>query len=387
MARDSRRSNREGTIFKIKGRPGYRAQVTLLDGSRPTKQCRTIQEANDWIGQQQALDRMGQRRATSTTTLDEWATRWFSARAGHVAPRTVANEWSHYHRYFGPLSKKRLEHLTAGHIQDWLLSIERAGLASKPGTGRPHTTRLCFSLLSVMMRDALNHELIGANPMTGVKRPKVPAPEPKFLTRIEVDRLIAAVDDTGDPRAFAVHLMLRLGLRRNEALGLTWGDVDLRGGTLEVVFQLGRVPAPRGLGGTVLVRRELKTLSSRRQLKLFGDVLEDLTHLYQSRVEPGDDTFVISLVDGYPVDPDAFSHWLAALGRRIGVVVSPHRLRHTSATLMLNGGVSIEAVGKVLGHTDIKTTGVYARVLDETGSAALETLANDLDRVTRNNLG
>jgi site-specific recombinase XerD len=71
------------------------------------------------------------------------------------------------------------------------------------------------------------------------------------------------------------------------------------------------------------------------------------------------------------------------VGRSIGVVVRPHRLRHTSATLMFNGGVSIEAVGKVLGHTDIKTTSVYARVLDETGSAALETLATDLDRVVR----
>ena len=110
-------------------------------------------------------------------------------------------------------------------------------------------------------------------------------------------------------------------------------------------------------------------------------MLDGLAHLYKSAGAPEKGNFVISLNDGFPVDPDAFSHWLTAIGRSIGVVVSPHRLRHTSATLMLNGGVSIEAVGKVLGHTDSKTTSVYARVLDETSSAALQKLAIDLDGI------
>ena len=58
---------------------------------------------------------------------------------------------------------------------------------------------------------------------------------------------------------------------------------------------------------------------------------------------------------------------------------TPHRLRHTSATMMLNLGSPSEAVGKVLGHSDVRTTGVYARVLDATGGDALEALAEDLD--------
>jgi len=47
--------------------------------------------------------------------------------------------------------------------------------------------------------------------------------------------------------------------------------------------------------------------------------------------------------------------------------------------MMLNLGSPIEAVGKVLGHSDVRTTGVYARVLDATGGDALEALAEDLD--------
>lgn len=379
MGADAKRSNGEGTIYRIKGRGGYRAQVTLLDGSRPSKQCRTVQEARDWIAQQRSLDRMGERRATSTTTVDEWAATWFTTRAGHVAPKTLANEWSHYGRYFAPLAKRRLEHLTSGQIQDWLASIERRSRAAKPGFGQPHTVRICFSLLSVMLRDALSHELLAANPMVGLKRPRVPPPTPKFLTRDEVTRFLDEVDSTGDSRALAVHLMLRLGLRRNEALGITWGDLDLEHATLDLVFQLGRITLPGSEGGTALVRRELKTVASRRQLRIAGDLAERLRRQRGSLVDPIPTRFVVTLDDGLPVDPDALSHWVKSVGRRIGIVVTPHRLRHTSATLMLNRGVSMEAVGKVLGHTDIKTTGVYARVLDETGTAALETLASDLD--------
>jgi integrase len=382
VAQESKRSNREGTIFRVKGRSGYRAQVTLLDGSRPTKQCRTLQEARDWISDLQATDRVGGRRTVSTMTLDEWATTWFAARAGHVAPRTVSNEWCHYRKYFGPLAKKRLEHITTGHVQDWLLSIERRGLSEKPGAGKPHTTRLCFSLLSVILKDAVNHEVLGVSPMTGVKRPRVPAPSPKFLTREEVTRLLMDVDETGDPRALAVHLMIRLGLRRNEALGLIWEDIDFDRGTLDITFQLGRVPAPHQEHETVLARRELKTIASKRQLRLVGDLAERLERLWDSSGCFAQSSFVVSLMEGFPVDPDAFSHWLTAIGRRAGIRVSPHRLRHTSATLMLNHGVSIEAVGKVLGHTDMKTTGIYARVLDSTGTEALEILAGELDEAS-----
>jgi site-specific recombinase XerD len=50
-------------------------------------------------------------------------------------------------------------------------------------------------------------------------------------------------------------------------------------------------------------------------------------------------------------------------------------LRHTLATLMLNAGIPIETVGKVLDHRDLRTTSIYARVLDETSFVALDSLA------------
>ena len=64
------------------------------------------------------------------------------------------------------------------------------------------------------------------------------------------------------------------------------------------------------------------------------------------------------------------------VGRSLDIKVTPHRLRHTAATLKLNEGVPIESVSKVLGHSEIRTTGIYARVLDKSADAALNALAS-----------
>jgi site-specific recombinase XerD len=73
------------------------------------------------------------------------------------------------------------------------------------------------------------------------------------------------------------------------------------------------------------------------------------------------------------------TRWVSSVGRSIGIRVSPLRLRHSAATTMLNAGVAIETVGKVLGHGDVRTTAIYARVLDTSSDAALDDLARLLE--------
>lgn len=373
----TKRGNGEGSVHPLPGRPGFRAQVTLSNGSRPTKQCRTIKEARAWIKEQQERDRRGFSSAGATQTLGEWMATWFETRRLKVAPRTLESEQSNARLYFGPVVNIPLHHLTPGRIEDWLADVEHKGRIARPNRGQPHTVRLCHSLMSSILRDAVRHRLLAESPMTAVPRPRVPQPKPKYISEEDTRRLVAAVMDTGDPRCIAVLLMVRLGLRRNEALGLTWSDIDLDTGVVQVRFQLGRLKLE---GRTQLVRRELKTLSSRRTLVLAGELLGQIRHVHDTSrwSEPQD--FVVTVQGGHPADPDAMSHWLRSVGESVNVAVTPHRLRHTSATLMLNAGVPIEAVGKVLGHPDIRTTGVYAKVLDRTGAAALETLASVLDQ-------
>jgi integrase len=378
---EKKRANGEGSIQVVTGRAGYRAQVQLSNGRRPVKQCKSITEARRWIKQQQNLDENHQLDPIDDPTLDEWMNQWFVTRELTVARKTLANEKSHYARYFGPIRAQRLTKLTRGQIDDWLANVEHRGKLARPGVGQPHTVRLCYSLLSGALRDADAHELLRSNPIDRVQRPKTPPPRPKHIGRAAIDQMLRAVDASGDPRATAVQLMLRLGLRRNEALGLVWRDINFGDQTVTIQFQLGRSNDPQHPGKSILERRALKTSTSRRTLRLSSELINRLTYVKASThgpVEP--EHFVVSFRNGEPVDPDGMSHWLKRLSSEHDLVITPHMLRHTTATMMLNQGVPIETIGKVLGHADIRTTSVYARVLDDSSHAALEILAGELDR-------
>lgn len=308
------------------------------------------------------------------TLLDDWARVWFDSRRHRVAPKTLANERSHARNYLGSLRALPLAEITPGTIEDWLAAVERAGVQARPPLGRPHTVRICHGLLSAMLRDAVKHQLLATPPMSLVKRPRMPPPQPKYLELDDLRRVVEATVATGDPRSLSVLLMAGLGLRRNEALGLTWGDVDLDRRLLRLRFQLGRDP------DGALGRRPLKTRTSARELRLAGDVAKALDTARAGRAMAANpDDFVVSFGDGRPVDPDAMSRWLSSVGRSVGITVSPHRLRHSAATAMLNAGVAIETVGKVLGHGDVRTTAIYARVLDTSSDAALDDLARLLE--------
>ena len=294
-----------------------------------------------------------------------------------VAPSTMRSNLSLYRLYFCDLDPLPLSRLTPGVIKDWLAMVEYRCHEQQPGRGQPHTVRHCPALLSAALRDAVDHELLATSPMDRVPRPRTPSPRPKHLSAESVDLLLHAAEETEDPRALAVTLMARLGLRRNEALGLVWGDVNCTRQLLRIRAQVSRVPDPSGARGTILVRRELKTMTSRRDLHLTDDLVARLQGNRARQVStPSDEDLLVSCTGARPADPDAFTRWLSRIGRSVGLEVSPHRLRHSAATLMLNRGASIEAVGKVLGHGDVRVTSVYARVLDETSAAAVALLGD-----------
>ena len=373
------RGDGEGSIQEVKGRAGYRAQIRMPDGSRPTKQCKTKKEAADWIAEQRLKMDKGQMTVTKSPRLGEWMDQWFSMRT--VNPRTIMQEKNRRKLYFGPLEKIPLDKLNAGIIKRWLDSLDRKFRERKPGVGEPHNLRQCYSLLSTVINGAIDDGLLTFNPLTGVKRPKVPPAKPKYLSEEELDRFLKI--DWGppeEPRRMAVMLMLWLGLRRGEALGLVWEDVDLETGVINVRKQLSRVVIDGKIHRSLLVRSDLKTDYSRRSLAASPGLLQAIRVLHDYLTEaPRPTDFVVSLANGHPIDPDHFAKWMKLTAAEAGVNVSPHRLRHTAATTMLNKVGSLEEVSALLGHADIKTTSIYARITPDTRHAAAKALGAVFD--------
>jgi integrase len=374
-----RRNKGEGTIYQLEGRRGYRAQVTLKDGRKLTKQFRTSTLASSWIREQHLRDAQGLHSEGSAMTLHEWMEGYLRERELTRRPSTMATDRVHWTKHFGAITEFRLRDLDALTIRRWLEALQRSFVTEQRPDGQPHTLRICYSLLRSALAAAVERDVLEVSPMAKVKRPQVPRPQPKYLRPDELKLVLDHLYETGDPREMAVQLMVRLGLRRGEALGLTWQDVDLDTGRVTVALQLQRIPDPEGPSRMVLARVPLKTAASRRVIRASGTLLDRLRTLRRSAgAAPSD--FVVTLGNG-PVDPSLMTRWLSNRTKEIGIRCSPHRLRHTAATLMLNRVGSITTVSTFLGHTDLKTTSVYARVLDDTSETASAALGEVVDEL------
>jgi integrase len=351
--------------------------MTLKDGRKLTKQFRTSTLASAWIREQHVKDTQGLLSERSTMTLQEWMEGYLKERELTKGPSTMATDRVHWSKHFGAIAQVRLCELDALKIRRWLEGLQRSFITEQRPDGQPHTLRLCYSLLRSSLAAAVERDVLEVSPIAKVKRPQVPRPQPKYLRPEELKLVLEHLFQTGDPREMAVQLMIRLGLRRGEALGLTWQDIDLDTGRVTIARQLQRIPDPKDPSRMVLARVSLKTVASRRVVRASGTLLDRLRTLQRTSVAISTD-FVVTFGKG-PVEPALMTRWLSIRTKEIGIRCSPHRLRHTAATLMLNRVGSITTVSTFLGHTDLKTTSVYARVLDDTSESASAALGDVVD--------
>jgi integrase len=159
---------------------------------------------------------------------------------------------------------------------------------------------------------------------------------PRDLTASQVRNLLQAAIAPMD-RAW-IMLMLHCGLRTCEVRSLRWNDVDLKSQTICI--------------------HETKGLQSRmvflspQTVQLLNNLPRNLDHVFTYRGQPLNCRYCLSR--------------LATMGRQYGFHVTPRQLRHTCASMLLNAGMSILGVQRILGHKYVETTLRYARVHDST---------------------
>jgi integrase len=188
-----------------------------------------------------------------------------------------------------------------------------------------------------------------------------------FLSSASDDRLVTLY-----------HLIAHRGLRRGEAIGLPWPEVDLDERTITITEQIVQI-------GWAVDRGEPKTDSGARVVPLDGDTVEALrTHRARQQAEReawGDlwtDTgLVFTREDGTALHPEYATRRFARLAFRAGVPpIRLHDLRHVAATLLLAAGYDLKLVQELLGHSTITLTGdTYTTVLPELARAATEGVA------------
>ena len=260
------------------------------------------------------------------------------------------------------LGKKKVSALTVADVQHLTASKLRGGPDGVPRPLSVSTVRRIRSVLAQALDVCLVEGSLLRNVAKLTKAPKAGQAEGRTLTPAEAKRLLKALGDHRLGLLFIV--MLATGLRRGEALGLQWEDVDFRKHTIGVHRQLRRIEGH-------LVTRAVKGGKSGRTVYLPDQVVRLLkehrvaqtAHLKALGMEGAGFIFTTQL--GTPLDPRNVHRDFqtvctkAKLGRW-----HPHELRHSAASLMLAQGVPLQVVSEVLGHSSIRMTAdVYGHIL------------------------
>lgn len=252
-----------------------------------------------------------------------------------VRPRTLASYQYLAKRHLVPhLGRVQLSRLRPEHVQGMEAAMLAAGLSAK-------TVRNAHFLLHRALAQAVKWHRLSVNVVSLVDPPRAVRVEQQSLSAQSARQLVELVAGT-DLEAIVV-VALTTGLRQGELLALRWPDVDLDGARLRVsgsMIQL-RGEAPR--------RVEPKSERGRRTVVLTSAAVAALRRHRQAHPS-------IGLV--FPVSASTLQkRW-----RRVAPGVRFHDLRHTAATLMLQGGVPLPLVAEQLGHDPAVTMRVYAHV-------------------------
>ena len=192
---------------------------------------------------------------------------------------------------------------------------------------------------------------IGANPASGLRNPKLPNRLPAFLTEGES----AALLDLPEPRDFAsarlaclLELLYAAGLRVSELTGLDLQDLLLEQRTLRVLGK-GR-------------KERLVPIHEKAAAVLAGYLALRRAHLAEKGLAPTP-ALLLNLRGGRLTPTSVRSFLAAALeGAALKARVSPHALRHSFATHLLNHGMDLRAIQELLGHASLSTTQRYTHL-------------------------
>jgi integrase/recombinase XerD len=265
----------------------------------------------------------------------------------NLSPRTVqayAQDLARFAAHAESLDLGGQRAFTASAIGSFLVELGRAGISAR-------SAARYLSSLRGLCRFLLREKIVASDPCALVERPRIGRRLPVTLSFEEVLRLLETppVDSARGRRDRAMlHVMYAAGLRVSELCGLELGDVDRRRGIVRAY----------GKGG----KRRLVPIGepALEALALYLDDRQRHKHAARSRV-------LFLSPRGGKLTRQTFYKRVVAYARTAGIdkPISPHKLRHSFATHLLERGADLRSVQAMLGHADVTTTEIYTHVVGD----------------------
>lgn len=345
--------------------------------------------------------------ATTSPTLAEYLAYWLREVVipPDYAPLTCATYETLTRLYIKPgLGSKRLDKLTLRDVRGWLNKLRdtcqccaqgkdarrpekrRRCCAKVPATccrrlASERTIRDAWTVLCSALTNAVTEELVTRNVASLLHVSKPRKRKVKPWTADEARQFLESARRDRDPLYAAYVLILVLGLRKGEVIGLPWTAVNLDQAELDVSWQLQRVRRQ-------LLHRETKTEASDATLPLPGICVTALRIREKDQAATkaaagaywADSGLVFTTRAGTPYEPRNFNRRFETRCARAGVRrITVHDVRHTCATLLAALDVHPRVAMRILRHAQIDVTmNVYTEVSDAKTLQALKRLARQL---------
>jgi integrase len=285
---------------------------------------------------------------------------WLPAIEATIRPSSFRAYKQHVECHICPhLGSVPLQKLSGAQINALYARLALIGKKDGKSGLSPLSIRHVHATLHRALKDAVRWERITRNPIEAADPPRIRGDGTRELKTWSAEQLKAFLNSTRDERLSPLwHVLAMTGMRRGEALGLRWIDVDLEAGRLSVRRAL--IP-----NGAVVVVSEPKTAKGRRSVALDPETVEVLKRQagqqLADQVKKGDkwtdSGLVFTKEDGEAWHPEVVSRFFRAAVQRSRLPeIRLHDLRHTHATLALRAGIHPKVVSERLGHATIAIT-------------------------------
>lgn len=310
---------------------------------------------------------------SSSTLFIDWIDSWMEQKRNEVRLNTYESYElyldAHIIPFFKPL-KLKLVAVTPQHVQDYYNTKKKAGLSAD--TIIKHNV-----IIRGALQDAMKKNLIPYNP---AERATLPT-KTKFISKAysvaQANELLMAIED--EPMKPAVILGLFYGLRRSEALGLRWRDIDFEKGTIRICNTVVKTK-------TLIESEQTKSRASNRTLYIIPETKEYLLSIKRiqekNRLMMGslyhNSDHVCTWEDGRSFDPNYITIRFGKILKKHGLQhIRYHELRHTAGSLLLDRGLSAKQIQEYLGHEKIATTlDIYGHLSVEGKKEAANTMGH-----------
>ena len=239
--------------------------------------------------------------------------------------------------FFGYIESKKINYLTITNhdVRGYLKYLDLCNLKNSTISRRISTLRTFYNYL-------VDENIVENNVFHNVKNPKLEKKLPNYLNYNEMEELLESIDIStteGLEKRLLIEMFYSTGCRVSEMINVKISDIDFTNKTIRIM----------GKG-------------SKERIVYFGDYASKYLDNYLSKVKC--DKYLFTNKKGEKLTINEVEQIVKDIMKHISIKthVTPHTLRHTFATHLLNNGADIKTVQELLGHANLSTTGIYTHV-------------------------